>query len=101
MGTEAVNGSDHRLLVYRVDRVEEEQAEVRLAIKSIDASLQVLADVQRRLNSMNDAEARLRAIENELPTLKLARKWVLAAMTSGGAVVGAAVLALVMNGARP
>lgn len=90
-------GIESSLIDYRVDKLEQSQNEFRAAIKSIDVSLQVLADVQRRLNSFEDIQARLRAIELELPTLKLARKWVLAAMTTGGAAVGAGVLALVLK----
>lgn len=85
------------LLGYRVGQVESQQAEMRSAIKSIDANLHVLADVQRRLSSLGDAELRLRAIELELPTLKLTRKWVLAIVTMMGGTVGAAMLALVVR----
>lgn len=85
------------LLDYRVDKLEQSHAEFRQAIKSIDSSLQALADVQRRLNSLSECDVRLRAIEHELPTLKLARKWVLTAATTMGGAVGAAVLALVVK----
>ena len=85
------------LIDYRVNKLEQSQAEFRASIKSIDSNLQVLADVQRRLNSLEDIQVRLRTIEQELPTLKLARKWVLAAMTTMGGAVGAGVLALVVR----
>lgn len=89
------NRSDeHHLLRYRVDQLEVSQSEVREAIKSIDSNLRTLTDVQRQLDSLADTEVRLRVIERELPTLKLARKWVLAAMTTGSAAVSAGVFAL-------
>jgi len=79
---------EHRLLRYRVGQLEASQTEFRAAIKSIDTSLQSLADVQRRLGDLGDVEARLRAIEQELPTLKLVRKWVLAAASASVVAAG-------------
>lgn len=103
MGTEPVTSrsGEHHLLAYRVDQHEVSIREMRDAIKSIDKSLQMLSLVEVRHSSTIDAitavNQRLQAIELELPTLKLTRKWVLAAMTSGSAAVGVAVLALVVR----
>lgn len=97
-----LNRSGERdLLSYRVDQHEVSIREMREAIKSIDKSLQMLSLVEVRhaaaLDQIISMNKRVQAIELELPTLKLARKWMLAVMTSGGAAVGAGVLALVMR----
>lgn len=92
---------EHHLLAYRVNQHELWIREMRDAIKSIDKSLQMLSLVEGQYVAarlqITELEKRLHAVEEELPTLKLARKWVLAAMTSGGAAVGAGVLALVVK----
>lgn len=107
--TTSVSG-EHLLLSYRVQRLEEAHkeavGEIRDAVQGIDKSLHALAVVQEQhamtreslLHATKFLQAltsRLNRVELELPTLKLARKWVLAAMTSGSAAVGAGILALV------
>lgn len=90
-----------RLLTYRVDQHEKALAEIRDAVKSIDKSLQLLSLVEvqsgKQREQLAEVATRVGKIEMELPTLKLARKWVLAAMTTMGGAVGAGMLALVVK----
>lgn len=92
---------NHKLLTYRVDRHEDALREIRDAVKAIEKCLQVLSSVEERNIRTNLQLAELtktiRAIEVEMPTMRLVRGWVLAAMTTGGAAVGAGVLALVVR----
>lgn len=105
---------EHRLLSYRVERLEEAHkeavGEIRDAVQGIDRSLQSLAVIQEQhattRQSLLHATKLLQAlsekvnrVELELPTLKLARKLVLTTMTLMGGAIGVAVLALVMKGA--
>lgn len=103
---------EHRLLSYRVQRLEEAHkeavGEIRDAVQGIDKSLQTLAVIQEQHASTRQSllhatkllqalSEKVNRVELELPTLKLARKWVLAAMTTAGGGVGAGLLALVMR----
>lgn len=101
MTDNAGNRNERSLLSYRVEKLEEAVSEIRNAVKSIDKSLQLLTLIETRSAETSQrlaaVAARVDAIEEELPTLKLARKWVLAVMTSGGAALGAGVLALVVK----
>lgn len=95
------NTGEHRLLAYRIERLEEEHkeavGEIRDALKSIDKSLQALAVVEVQNTATRQQIAlvqnRLNAIEKELPTLKLVRQWVIAAVIAITAAVGYATLA--------
>ena len=99
------SGDDPRVLAYRVTRLEEAHkeavADIRDALRQIAQSLQTLKLIELQNVSTNQqiasVQIRMSAIEEELPSLKLARKWVLAVMTSGGAALGAGVLALVVK----
>lgn len=84
------------ILEYRVSQLEGAIGEIKSAVKSIDASLQSLARLEARHAETRDAlerafdgikelkdvdikdhETRLREIEENMPTVKLVRNWVI------------------------
>lgn len=93
---------EHKVLEFRVGALEGAVGEIKQAVKSIDQSLQSLARLETRhaetrdglsraFTDIEDHETRLRAVESEMPTMKLTRSWILRAVV---VIVGAVCLAL-------
>lgn len=71
---------------FRLNALEESVAEIRAAVKSIDSSLQTLARLEERHQETRDGmqrmfatleahDERLKAVELEMPLMKLLRMW--------------------------
>lgn len=97
-----VNNEQQTVLETRVTFLERAVDEIRDAVKSIDGSLQVLARLEtshsetrnaigRAFSEIEDHEKRLRAIEEDMPTMRLARGWVIGGMA---AIVGLLCIAI-------
>ncbi len=56
--------------------------------------LETKESLTRAFDSMNDINARLREIENEMPTLKLVRGWVIAGFVGILTLLGVAIFKL-------
>jgi hypothetical protein len=95
------------VMEYRLSSLEASVGEIRQAVKSIDASLQVLARLEQRhaetrdgleraFGEIADHEARVRVIEQEQPTTKLIKGWVIAGVVGGLSMMGIAMAKLVM-----
>lgn len=89
--------SENAVLENRVSNLEHVVSEVSTAVKSIDDSLKTLTrlDIKhdntaeglgRAFIMLTDHETRLRSIESEMPTLKLAKGWII------GGVIGMVTL---------
>lgn len=102
MGTE-----DHKVLEFRVGALEGAVGEIKSAVKSIDQSLQSLARLETRhaetrdglsraFADIEDHESRLRTVEGEMPTMKLTRTWTLRGVVAVVAVVGLALVGVVV-----
>lgn len=100
--------SDHQVLDVRVTNLERVVERVSAAMESIDESLKTLTrlDVKhdetrdglgRAFTLIEDHEKRMRAIEVEMPTVKLGRGWMFRAMTGIVGIVGLAVVYLVVK----
>lgn len=96
------------VLEYRVNALEAVVGEVKNAVKSIDTSLQTLASLEvhhaetrdgleRAFSEIGDHENRVRAIESEMPTIKLIRNWVVGGVLACVSMVGAATINLVLK----
>lgn len=94
------------VMEYRISALEGSVNEIKQAVKSIDASLQVLSRLEQRhsetrdgleraFNEIADHETRVRVIETEMPTTKLIRGWVIASVVGVVGLLGAAVIHLV------
>lgn len=108
----------NEILTFRVDNLEKIVERMSTAVESIDESLKTLtrldlkheetnAAVGRCFNSIksvvdnqtkvnDDIEARVRVINDEMPTLKMARNWIVGGVVGVVAIVGAAMVALVV-----
>lgn len=91
------------VLEYRIASLELAVNEIRQAVKSIDASLQVLARLEvhhadtrdtlaRAFSDIGDHETRMRLIEEDMPTVKLTSRWVTAGVIGIVAMVGVTLL---------
>lgn len=111
--------SADNMIEHRVTALEGSVGEIRDAMKSIDESLQTLTKLeihhgetrdalQRAFKSIEDnrkdcetkhekSDARLRNIEEQMPTLKLSRDWMLKIVTGIVAIVGIAIIGLVLS----
>ncbi len=98
----------HAVLDVRVTNLEKVVERVSSAVESIDESLKTLTrlDVKhdetrtglgRAFISLEDHEKRMRLIEEEMPTVKLARGWVVAGVIGIVGMLGMAMLHLVMK----
>lgn len=96
------------VLEYRINTLEGSVTEIKQAVKSIDASLQILARLEQRhaetrdgleraFKEIEDHETRVRIIEGEMPTIKLTRGWLVSGVVSVIGVVGLAVVMLVVK----
>lgn len=104
-----MSGSEeHKVLEFRVGALEGAVGEIKSAVKSIDQSLQSLARLETRhaetrdglsraFTDIEDHEARLRAVESEMPTVKLTRSWTLRAVVGIVVVVCLALLGMVVK----
>lgn len=95
------------VMEYRISSLEGSVNEIKSAVKSIDASLQVLSRLEQRhaetrdgleraFSELSDHETRVRLIETEIPTTKLIRGWVIAGVIGGVGMMGIAMLKLVL-----
>lgn len=82
-----MTGKNEDMVSHRLDALEDDVSEVKTAIKSIADSLRTLAALEahhaetrdglgRAFTAIDDHEKRLRAIEQNLPVLKLTSGWV-------------------------
>lgn len=116
---EADGMENEKVLEFRVSALETVVGEVRTAVKSIDASLKALTSLEIHHNQTRDAvgrafteikrledgdikdhEERLRLVENDLPTMRLVRNWVIAGVVGCVSMVGVAVAGLVIVSAK-
>jgi len=103
----------------RLNMLEEAYQEVKLAVKSIAVSLNTLTTLEVRhaetRESLNrafsqmesnrleqkeknaDYEKRLRAIEEQMPTIKMIRNWVVTGVLGTVSIIGVAAIVLVMK----
>lgn len=100
--------SVQEVLEFRVRTLESSVNEIRLAVKSIDASLQTLArlaqmheetreTLSRAFREVEDQEQRLRHLESEAPVTRLISKWIIGAVIGIVAIVGVAIIRLPDN----
>lgn len=98
-------GSEPDVLNLRVTNLEKVVERVSLAVVSIDESLKTLtrldvkhdetrSSVARAFIFLEDHEKRIRAIEAEMPTVKLTRGWLLAGITGMIGLLGIAIAKL-------
>lgn len=103
---------NEKVLEFRVSALETVVGEVRTAVKSIDASLKALTSLEihhnqtresvgRAFIDIEDHEARLRLVENDLPTMRLVRNWVIAGVIGCTSLVGVAVAGMVIVSKSP
>src|SRR5574340_1462751 len=96
------------VLFSRVSNLEDVVDEVKNAVKSIDNSLRILAALEvkheetrnglnRAFTEIGDHETRMRTMENEMPTLKLTRGWVIAGVVGIMCILGVAILHLILK----
>lgn len=96
------------VLEYRVASLEGAVVEIKSAVKSIDSSLQTLAKLEvhhtetrdgmaRAFSELTDHETRVRAIEAEMPTMKMIRNWVVAGVVGVVSMMGAALVTLMIK----
>lgn len=93
------------LIEYRIANLEGAVSEIKLAVKSIDASLQVLARLEvhhaetrdslsRVFADIEDKDRRLRVLEAEAPTTRLIQRWVVGGVIGVVSLVGIATITL-------
>jgi chromosome segregation ATPase len=98
----------NKVLEYRVATLEGAVVEIKSAVKSIDSSLQTLAKLEvhhtetrdsmaRAFMELTDHETRVRAIEAEMPTMKMIRNWVVAGVVGVVSMMGAALVTLMIK----
>ncbi|OFZ67394.1 MAG: hypothetical protein A2V79_09285 [Betaproteobacteria bacterium RBG_16_56_24] len=96
------------ILDVRVTNLERVVERVSVAVESIDESLKTLTKldvqhteiakaVERAFEVSRDHETRIRAIESEMPTLKLVRRWALSGMATFAGALCLAIIALVLK----
>lgn len=96
-----------KVFEFRLSTLEGVVGEIKTAVKSIDGSLKMLASLEashaqtrealsRAFSDIDDHEARLRRAEADLPTMRLVRNWVVAGVIGCVAMVGAAVVGMVI-----
>lgn len=107
------------VMEYRVRQLESNVTEIRQAVQSIAESLKTLTELeahhaetrdglQRAFEAIKaskdeqketnkDFEMRFRAIEEQMPTLKLIRSWVVGGVLGTISIVGTAAAALVLR----
>lgn len=95
-------------LESRVDFLEKTVHEVRDAVRSIDESLRELVRLEvahaetrngltRAFLELNDHEDRLRRIEADMPTMRMARGWVVSGVIGLVGLLGIALASLVIR----
>lgn len=100
--------TQHAILDVRVTNLEKVVEKVSSALISIDESLKTLTrlDVKhdetrtglvRAFSSIEDHEDRVRKIEEEIPTLKLVRGWVIAGTLALVGLVGVSIVNLIFK----
>lgn len=96
-----------KVLEFRVSSLEKVVGEVSSAVKSIDASLKTLTSLEihhnqtresvgRAFADIEDHETRLRKVEDDMPTMRLVRNWVIAGVIGCTSMVGVAMAGLVI-----
>jgi len=96
------------VMEYRLSALESSVGEIRSAVKSIDASLQILSRLEQRhaetrdgleraFSELADHETRVRVIEAEQPTTKLIKGWVIGGIVGGLSMMGIALVKLVVG----
>lgn len=96
----------------RIENLEEAVGEIKQAVRSIDTSLQTLArlevhhaetrdSITRAFAEINDHETRMRVLEEDAPTMRMIRTWVLAGVVGVVAMVGTAIVGLVIVTGTP
>lgn len=111
-------GEQNNVLEFRVSTLEKVVGEIGQSVKSIDGSLQALTRLEARHaetrdslsraftaiqrledEDLKDHENRLRAVEADMPTFRLIRNWVIAGVIGIVALVGIAVVGVVVSAA--
>lgn len=86
------------LTQYRINMIESTLEAVRenlIKLAQLEQKhLETKESLTRAFDSMNDINARLREIENEMPTLKLVRGWVIAGFIGILSLLGIALFKL-------
>lgn len=86
------------LTQYRIDMIEQTLDAVRENLIKLAAleqkHLETKESLSRAFNSMQDMNDRLRSVEAEMPTLKLVRGWVIAAILGILSLLGVALFKL-------
>lgn len=96
------------VLEFRVSALEGVVSEIKLAVKSIDQSLQTLARLEERhaetrdgleraFGEIKDHEDRIRSVESDMPTMRLIRNWIVSGVLGTLGLVGVAVAKLVFG----
>ena len=104
----AGDNTNNEVLFSRVTNLENVVDEVKNAVKSIDQSLRTLASLEvkheetrsglnRAFTEIGDHETRMRSVENEMPTLKLVRGWVIAGVVGIMGILGVAIMILILK----
>lgn len=87
---------------FRISALETAVSEVKEAVKSIDQSLKTLASLEVRHGETRDAlgrafdqlkeiDGRVRRIEQDMPTMRLVKGWVISGVVGCMGLVGMAV----------
>jgi hypothetical protein len=101
--------SEQGVIEIRVATLEAAVGEIKTAVNSIDGSMKAIVrleehhahtrdSVNRAFSELSDHETRLRALENDAPSMRLVRGWVLAWVLGIVAIVCVAIIALVIPG---
>jgi chromosome segregation ATPase len=107
MQTQTNHHGEKGQLESRVEFLEKTVHEVRDAVKSIDGSLKELVrlevahaetrnGLERAFLEINDHESRLRKIEEDMPTMRMTRGWVITAVIGIVGILGLAVAKMVL-----
>lgn len=102
------NQAPHTVLDFRVTNLEKVVERVSKAVESIDESLKTLTrldvkhdETSKGLNraflEIDDHEKRIRNIEEEMPTTKLIRGWVIAGVVGVLGMMGVAMIKMVVG----
>lgn len=91
------------LIEYRLGLIEESIRKMTEAITSLlgleQRHLTTNKAIERAFGDIKDLDTRLSEIENEMPTLKLVRGWVLALMVGSFSMLVGILLLLLLGGA--
>lgn len=92
---------EQTLTDYRLNLIEKSLASISDSLRQLTVMeqkyLESRAALERAFVALGKSEERIRLIEEELPTLKLARAWVIAGAIGTLSLIGVAIVKLVVQ----